>query len=426
MPMMPKIKTFLPRVEAITTGPKHHFFGYYDNCPWDVTGRFLLALEVNPIDSLPGPDDSAAIGVIDLLEKNKGFQTLAQTRAWNWQQGAMAQWLPSAPDRLIIYNDREGERFISVILDVVSGALRKLPLPIYAVSPDGRFALSINFARLRHTRANYGYAGVRDPWQDELYPKDDGIYWMDLATGQFRLILSYAQIAAFRYRSLMETGRHTVEHLTVNPDGTRFCFLHRFPLRDGGIYTRLLTADPDGSNLHLLAEGCISHLCWYNPSQILAWTRTTTLFTKLRQFAIFTGPLYKWALNWVRQQRHFTHHRVLRDCYCLFTDYTRNREPIGIGVLTEDGHCTFSPNKQWILTDTYPDADYYRTLILYHFGTGRRIDIGRFYSPENFAGEINCDLHPRWNRDGTQVCIDSTHEGQRQVYVVDVRQILRE
>jgi len=37
-----------------TRGPKHHFFGYYDKCPWDATGRLLLALEVDFMGRPPG------------------------------------------------------------------------------------------------------------------------------------------------------------------------------------------------------------------------------------------------------------------------------------------------------------------------------------------------------------------------------------
>ena len=83
------------------------------------------------------------------------------------------------------------------------------------------------------------------------------------------------------------------------------------------------------------------------------------------------------------------------------------------------------------MTDTYPQADSKRTLILYRPEDNARVDIGRFYSPPEIAGEIRCDLHPRWNRDGTQVrrdgaqvCFDSVHEGGRQMYVVDVRPVL--
>lgn len=413
-------------VKAVSRGPKHHFFGYYDKTPWDASGRFLLALEVDFLDGLPGPNDVAVVGVID-LERGNLFAPIGETRAWNWQQGTMACWMPSAPDRLIIYNDREEDHFVSVLVDIKSGARRTLPMPIYTISPDSRFALTINFARLWHTRPAYGYAGVPDPWRDALYPEDDGIYWLDLITGEFRLIVSFAQIAAFQYSPLMETGKHTIENLMINQDSTRFCFLHRFPLQDGGIYTRLLTADPDGSNLYLLAEGRISHLCWRDSKQVFAWARNLTVATKLRHKNVFASPLFGWALKWARRQhRGFVRQHIIGDCYRLFTDCTRDSEAIGVGILREDGHCTFSPNGQWLLTDTYPDQDHYRTLVLYNIEGKRRVDIGRFYSPPELSGVLNCDLHPRWNRDGTQVSIDSAHEGHRQMYVVDVHQVIQE
>jgi Tol biopolymer transport system component len=91
-------------------------------------------------------------------------------------------------------------------------------------------------------------------------------------------------------------------------------------------------------------------------------------------------------------------------------------------VLTEDGHCSYSPDRQWVLTDTYPDDRHERTLLLYHPESGRRLDLGRFHSPPALEGECRCDLHPRWSRDGRRVCFDSAHEGTRQMYVLDVTQ----
>ena len=34
---------------ALTQGPGHHFFGYYDKCPWDLSGRYLLDLVVGKV-----------------------------------------------------------------------------------------------------------------------------------------------------------------------------------------------------------------------------------------------------------------------------------------------------------------------------------------------------------------------------------------
>jgi hypothetical protein len=67
-----------------------------------------------------------------------------------------------------------------------------------------------------------------------------------------------------------------------------------------------------------------------------------------------------------------------------------------------------------------------QTLMLFRPSDNKRIDIGRFRQPERIHHKpYRCDLHPRWNRDGTQVCFDSTHEDSRQMYVIDVSSITR-
>ena len=40
--------------------------------------------------------------------------------------------------------------------------------------------------------------------------------------------------------------------------------------------------------------------------------------------------------------------------------------------------------------------------------------------------ELRCDLHPRWSRGNTMVCFDSTHELSRQIYVVDVKELVED
>jgi len=381
-----------PAARAVTAGPRHHFFGYYDKSPWDKSSRYLLGLETIFIDRPPTPNDIATIGIIDLSD-NSRWLPLAETQAWNWQQGAMLQWLPTAPDSSIIYNYRDGERFVSVIRDVHTAESRTLPLPIYAVSRDGKSAVTLNFARLHQTRPGYGYVGLPDPYEDEIAPDDDGIYWMDLNTGEHKLIISLAQIVSIRHNSSMDDAKHWFNHMLFNPNDTRFLFLHRWRRPDGGRWTRMFTANPDGSEICCVADHeMVSHFDWRNPHQILAWAR----------------------------QRH------IGDRYFLFTDRENKVEVVGEGILTADGHCSYSPNGHWILTDTYPDRERMRTLILYRHSDGCRLDIGRFFAPKELDGEIRCDLHPRWRRDGQQVCIDSVHEGHRQMYVLDVAEIVTE
>ncbi len=375
-------------------------------------------MEADFNDHPVGADDVAIIGLVDMARHNC-FVPIAETRAWNWQQGAMAQWAPVAADRLIVYNDRQDERLVSVLFDTRTRERRVMPLPVYAVSPDGQYALSVSFARVR-----YYYPGIADPWGDDPIPKEDGIYWMDLTTGAYHLILTYTQVAAFDPMPAMGSGKHWIEHLMINPDSSRFLFLHRFPLADGGFCSRLLTANPDGSDLCVLADGMVSHLCWRDSRQVLAWSRRSNLVRRARHRGLFARPFFRWALAWARQQeRGWIRQRVIGDSFLLFTDRTRQVEPVGVGVLAEDGHCSYSPDRQWILTDTYPDQNHKRTLILYDPNARRRFDIGKYHSPI-LQGPMRCDLHPRWNREGTKVCIDSMHEGSRQIYVTEVGKIV--
>ena len=54
----------LPSVRPVTRCPRHHFFGYYDKCPWDLSGRYLLGCEAGFMDRQPTGDDALVIGRI--------------------------------------------------------------------------------------------------------------------------------------------------------------------------------------------------------------------------------------------------------------------------------------------------------------------------------------------------------------------------
>src|SRR5688572_7562531 len=56
---------------AVTKGPKHHFFGYYDKTPWDKTGRYLLANEIGFVDRQPEASDELTVGMVDLKDGDK-------------------------------------------------------------------------------------------------------------------------------------------------------------------------------------------------------------------------------------------------------------------------------------------------------------------------------------------------------------------
>jgi len=383
--------TDLPEAAPITRKPGFHWFGYYDKLQFDPSGRRVLAMEVGFEGRSPTAGDSIKVGVID-LDDNDRWTELGDTRAWCWQQGCMLQWRPGS-DRELLWNDREGDRFVCRVLDVENGARRTLPRAVYTLSPDGRTAVSADFRRIQHMRPGYGYAGIPDPNRDTLAPEDAGIWRVDLDSGAEELIIPIARVAAIPYpHGDLREARHYFNHLLFNTDGSRFIFLHRWRFGDGGFHTRMMTAAPDGSDIRAVDDfGHTSHFIWRDPEQILAW-------------------------SW---------HPSKESRFYLYTDGSDQVEAVGEGVMTVNGHCTYLPGGEWILNDTYPLGDErLQQLYLYHVPSGRRVELGAFPAPPEYQGEWRCDLHPRSSPDGKLVTVDSAHAGGRQLYLIDIGDII--
>jgi hypothetical protein len=370
---------------AVTKPPKHHFFGYYGIDCWNASREYLVCLESDFHERPPGPDDVAGVGIVELASGE--YHRLAETRAFNLQQGSMLHWLPSDPDRAITYNDRQGDRHVAVVLDIHTGRKRVLPRPIAGISPDGRTAASLNYARLKSLRPVVGYAGLPDVYRDQTHPVDDGVYTMDMEMGVSQVAVSYQQVYEFLGRQpIMDARNIWFNHVVFNTDGTRFCFVVRWNLPGVEIvHTTLLSADVDGGNLRCLTDYAASHFTWRTPTEIIGW---------------------------VTMAEGAHHYRI--------DDTTGAYEMIYPEQLDRNGHMSFAWDGRWMLTDTGPDEESLRDVYLWDMVAERKVMLGRFLSPPPFRGEIRCDPHPRWSRDEKQICFDSVHEGTRQVYVVDV------
>lgn len=397
------LETFVP-CRAITRGPLHHWFGYYDKHEFDPSGRFVLANQVDFEGRSPTPNDKIKVGYVD-LEQNDLWTEVGSSSAWGWQQGCMLQWVGQT-GRQIMWNDRMEGRFVCHLLDLDSGSRRTINRPIYTLSADGRIGLSLNFSRLDNLRPGYGYEGVEDPNVAKHAPDDDGIWSVDLATGDSQLIFSYAQAAAITWPDgdRRESAWHYFNHLLLNPSGTRFICLHRYRPQfdpktksfEGNFVTRMFTVNIDGSDPFVLdPSGQTSHFIWKNDAVVTMWTQ----------------PL------------------GLPNGFYEMTD--RGGQPpirrVGEQKMPVNGHNTYlpPPYDQWILNDCYPDGKTLRqTVYLYHPQTDRRIDLGHFPSPKAYRNEWRCDTHPRASRDGRWVAIDSPHDGGRQVYLLDLRETL--
>ncbi len=389
---------------AITKGPKFHWFGYYDKLEIDPTNRFVLSNQVDFEGRTPTPEDRIQVGMVD-IEDGDTWVELGKSDAWGWQQGCMLQWRPGSKNE-VVWNDREGDQHVCRVKNIQTGDVRTLPRPIYALSPDGKWAVTADFARIQNLRPGYGYQGVADPHRAVRCPEESGIWRMDMETGESELIVSLAQLSEIPYQGEKLTDQwNYVNHLLVSPDSKRFIFLHRWRAKgpddegfavNNGFVTRMFTANLDGSDLFILdPSGFTSHFIWRDHQHVCAWTK----------------PEGK------------------ESAFYLFKDKTDHVEIVGEGDMPVNGHNTYlsiGDGMEWILNDTYPAGlRRHQTPYLYHVPTKKRVDLGRFHSPKAYTGEWRCDTHPRSSPDGKKVVIDSTHGGNgRQLYLLDVSEIV--
>ena len=254
IPLAPFPEFAAPR--AVTQGPHDHFLAnYFAINSWSPDNRYLLTLETDIKDKLP---DGApcTLGLVDLADSNR-FISVMETRAWNFQEAAMAHWLPCESDTFVVNDLRDG-KFMAVVRNWRTGAERAYPFPVSAVSEDGTWALSINYARLYLARPDYGYAGEgQNPRRGVVFPEDDGLWRIDLKTGDAKLLVSCAALKDM-VPQVPDTGLSYICHTVISKDMKRVYFLSRSVSQSmegvkkfQGVnwHTTVFTCNADGTNI---------------------------------------------------------------------------------------------------------------------------------------------------------------------------------
>lgn len=386
----PKIKSKGDIIRLSPNDGAEYFFGYYDKSPWDATGRYILCMRAKNTWSEPDPMSMADILLIDTKGGNH-VRKLAETKTWNVQQGCMAQWLGPDFNRKIIYNTLREGKYCSVILDIETMQERLLPLPVYTVSADGKKALSLDFSRLHNLRPGYGYAALPEATKDIALPSDACIWRMDIESGEVINLLKYTDFATFQPRHEMKAEGvvHKVNHLMLSPNGKRFMVLYRFFVGQRK-YTRLITCNVDGADMYLLSDDdMVSHCYWKNDEEIIAFERK----------------------------------KDMGNGYYLMRDKTREYHRLW-PELSNDGHPSYNPmDNHLVVFDTYPNRARVQEVKIARDsdieGKEAKV-IAKVFAPFKYDNDTRCDLHPRWSRDGKQICFDACFEGHRGLYVVKI------
>ena len=365
-----------------------YFFGYYDKSPWDINDRYMLCMRANNTWKSVAPKEEAEIIIIDTTKNEKDvdrIKKVAKTVAWNVQQSCMLQWLGPDYSSKIIYNDFRNNKFCSVILNISTMEEKVIDCPIYSVSSDGKFALSLDFSRLHTLRPGYGYSNMEDKTKGQKIPEGSCIWKVDLENGKIETLINYSDLVKFEPRQEMKDATHKVNHIMISPENDKFMFLHRW-FKGTRKYSRLLTCNIDGSELYNLSDDdMVSHCCWKNDEEILA----------------------------------FENKKNGGNSYYLMKDKTQEYKKCW-SEMNEDGHPSYSSNGKYVVTDSYPNRKRIQSVKLMNTSEtdGKVNIIARVFSPFKYDNDTRCDLHPRWNRKSNEICFDGTFEGKRRLYII--------
>ncbi|PRX09055.1 UNVERIFIED_ORG: glycosyltransferase involved in cell wall biosynthesis [Martelella mediterranea] len=398
-----------------------YFFGFHDVTPWSPDDSQVLLHRVDhEIRRMPKADDVAKIMLWN--PKTGLMDVVGETTCWNFQQGSRLMWVPGK-ERTFVYNKRVNDAPGCEVVDLKAGTRRTMPHAIGAISPDGSYAMAPNFGRLGTLWKAYGYVGFESADDDIAQPDSDGLWRIDMDTGERQLLFSMKELVSASGNTVSSQTRVFVTHVSFNREGTRMVFMMRFFSKDYALYTLIYSARPDGSELKMLAQEKISHFDWVDEDSIVVWMRKGSKgLAAARKSGLLASPFVRPLVNAARRFKGRLKGMVLNESYFIMSTATGERQPFMAGILLRDGHPMVSEDRRSMIVDEYPFMDTGQTpLMLVDLGKRERIDLLNFqHDVGSKDSDLKCDLHPRWNRRGNQVGVDASEAGRRRFAIVEL------
>jgi hypothetical protein len=393
-----------PRLEIrqLTTGPEHHFFGYIghvQNIPWNKSGRYIVALRTSVRDHLPRADEPAQIVLLD-AERGYAARPIDSTRAWNPQQGTMLYWNPQAQETQLLFNDRDPQsgHVFAVLCEIAEGQPARrirefrfadVPIGNSGVLQRGGGFYAINYGRLANLRAVTGYAGAFDGTKDVKHPANDGVFVVDIASGQKKLLVSFEQLAALLRKDYPAVDEQAlfINHTLSSRDDSRVFFFLRGGWDKGGTRVNIaLVMNADGSRLRPLKDFIGGHPEWLDGQRLI-------------------GSLNK--------------RQVIYDTEKMQVSGTIGDET---QLPSPEGDVALSPDGRWLANGyRVGNENFYAVL---------RLDGGGFVRSQAFdvtgwtRGDLRVDAAPCWNRQSNRILFSALADDAdrtRQLFLMTIR-----
>lgn len=354
----------------------HCFFGYYDKSPINETNEYIAFLRVKD-----GSKSKDNVDICIMYIPTKETTVIGHTTTWNWQQGCMLQWVDKYVLSFNDYND-ESKLYVTLWMNIKEKIIvGQFSRAAYSYNKDHTKFLSLNFYRLDLYAKGYGYPYLTDDMATEM----DGIWENHLQSGKIKMLATLKQVMEHEPKNYFDY-QHYINHVAYTPDEQSIIFIHRWQRKGGEFISRLLSYNLISGQLHtILDNGHVSHYCWEDNDTLLIYA---------------TDRNNQKGYMEVNIRTMMTH--------------------IFDGLVTEDGHPSFSNDHHWILTDTYPNWKRYQHLFLFDNTKKELKVLDKLWSPFRYYNDERCDLHPRWSMDSNYICADNTQSGYRSIRVYKI------
>lgn len=380
---------------------------YFDVTPISPSGRYLALSKLPFNDHIPTLGDLAEVCIIDLKEQS--IQTVYSTQTWGFQTGTNVQW--GDTDQFIYTNDLIDGKAVMVKVDLLSGETKAFSRSMYNISKDGKYAIGFPLELLNVTQQGYGMPSKENenlPSLSVEAAKDEGVWQTNMETGESSLLYSIADVAS-QVPELMprEKGTYYFWHSKYNRQGTRIMQVLRciFPGFDGGSdrSAMVFTLDASGNDVEFTKHDPVwnykigGHPNWHPDGvHIIRNMKPYDDTTRICQFK-FDGSDFKVLSETFKGIGHPSIESTGR--YVI----TDNR------INNDDG----SAVTELLLLDV--NTDKVKTICTVPTTNTSKMTVA------NKA--LRVDGHPCWSSDFKKVTLQGTHNGARQLYIVDMEKL---
>lgn len=394
--LLPLLAVAEVTVTQITYGPEHHFYGYIGhvgNTPWSGDGKHMVMLRTTFQDRMPVPEDAADIVLLD-VENDYALTKIEETRGWNPQQGTMLYWNSDAPDTQFFFNDRDPEtqKLFCVLYDIEQRKRVReyrfddVSIGNGGIAQNGGYFLGLNYGRMDRLRRVTGYRGAYDWTVGVNHPEDDGVYKVNVETGENVLLASFSRLGEAARVKYPEIDRIKlfINHSLWSRTDERIMFYLRgnWNIREKPRVNAFFTMDADGSNLTLHDVFPGGHPEWQ--------TDTRMIGTVDRKQIVYDVDQMKIVETMGGRE--------------IFPD------PEGDIALSRDG--------KWFVNGAKRREGNIYTI--YNMETGAYLITEPLNRGEYLSGDLRLDPAPTWRPDAKAIAVPAIAEdGTRQTFIIE-------